>query len=381
MWKGVTGSLGPCGGGGIAGMVVGSQWRSWAARVYRAAVMMWWAFPSRTMWCSVPKSFGRWAAGWTVMWARARWWAFFPPSGACVRLSPGMCWCWCFGGGGPRARDSTPWRGMACSLDLLGRMYMPGSPGTVPRYMLPVMVGAGSGWRRGEVHGVEQGGSWCSHRGWSMPYGVTCTAKGPTARWSLWGWMLWRRATARVSERPSLIHTASARDAAGFRQSVVMPVIVRLWVASDTLAGGGADAGDGVVVVEGAGLAPRIVSVLGLLRGGVYTCVFRLLVWAVCCVEGGGPGGGVVEGGVWEVPPCCPCVQGGRGGPFRLYGVSLVVSATGDEDVGGRQLIHLCGVGEVAGDGDLGGVVLAGGGVGDDVVGRPFVLGGVFRRV
>ena len=42
----------------------------------------------------------------------------------------------------------------------------------------------------------------------------------------------------RVWERPSLIHTASARDAAGFRQSVVMPVIVRLWVASDTLAGG-----------------------------------------------------------------------------------------------------------------------------------------------
>ena len=110
--------------------------------------------------------------------------------------------------------------------------------GTVPRYMLPVMVGAGSGWRRDEVHEVEQGGSWCSHRGWSMPYGVTCTAKGPTARWSLWGWMLWRRATARVWERPSLIHTASARDAAGFRQSVVMPAIVRLWVVSDTLAGG-----------------------------------------------------------------------------------------------------------------------------------------------
>ena len=129
-------------------------------------------------------------------------------------------------------------RGMACSLDLLGRMYMPGSPGTVPRYMLPVMVGAGSGWRRGEVHGVEQGGSRCSHRGWLVPYGVTCTAKGPTARCSLLGWMLWRRATARVWERPSLIHTASARDAAGFRQSVVMPVIVRVRVASDTLAGG-----------------------------------------------------------------------------------------------------------------------------------------------
>ena len=165
MWKGVTGSLGPCGGGGMAGMALGSQWCSWAARVYRAAVMMWWACPSRTMWRSVPESFLRWAVGWTVMWARARWWALFPPSGASVRLSPGMCWCWCFGGGGSRARDSTPWRGMACSLDLLGRMYMPGSPGTVPRYMLPTMVGAGSGWRRGEVHGVEQGGSWCSHRG------------------------------------------------------------------------------------------------------------------------------------------------------------------------------------------------------------------------
>ena len=89
----------------------------------------------------------------------------------------------------------------------------------------------------------------------------------------------------------------------------------------------------------------------------------------------------MVEGGVWEVPPCCPCVQGGCGGTFRLYGVSLVVLATADEDVGGRQLIHLCGVGEVAGDGDTGGVVLAGGGVGDDVVGRPFVVGGVVLRV
>ena len=137
MWKGVTGSLGPWGGGGIAGMVVGSQWRSWAARVYRAAVMMWWACPSRTMWRSVPKSFGRWAAGWTVMWARARWWAFFPPSGACVCLSPGMCWCWCFGGGGPRARDSTPWRGMACSLDLLAGCICPGLPVRCPGTCCP----------------------------------------------------------------------------------------------------------------------------------------------------------------------------------------------------------------------------------------------------
>ena len=172
------------------------------------------------------------------MWARARWWAFFPPSGACVRLSPGMCCCWCLREGGPRARDSSPCRGMACSPDLLGRWYMPGFPGTVLRYVLPVMVGASGVWRRGEVHGVEHGWSWCSHRGWSMPYKVTCTTKGPTAGWSLWGWMFQRRATARVWERPSLIHTVSARDAAGFRQSVMMPVIVRLWVASDTLAGG-----------------------------------------------------------------------------------------------------------------------------------------------
>ena len=56
--------------------------------MYRAAVMMRWACPSRTMWRSVPKSFGRWAAGWTVMWARASWWAFFPQSCACVRLFP-----------------------------------------------------------------------------------------------------------------------------------------------------------------------------------------------------------------------------------------------------------------------------------------------------
>ena len=132
--------------------------------------------------------------------------------------------------GRPRARDSTLWRGMACSLDLLGTMYMPRSPGTVTRYILPVIMGAGSCWRRDEVHGLEQGGSWCSQRGWLMPYGVMCTAKGPTARWSCWGWMLLRRATARVWERPSLIHTASARDAAGFRQSVMMPVMVRFVV-------------------------------------------------------------------------------------------------------------------------------------------------------
>ena len=84
----------------------------------------------------------------------------------------------------------------------------------------------------------------------------------------------------------------------------------------------------------------------------------------------------MMESGVWEVPRCCSRVQGGRGGPLRLYGVSLVVLAMGDKDVGGRQLIHLCGVGEVAGDGDLGSVFLADGGVEDDVVGRPFIVWG-----
>ena len=73
-----------------------------------------------------------------------------------------------------------------------------------------------------------------------MLYGVMCTAKGPTAHCSLWGWMSLRRVTACVWERPSLIHTVSARDAAQLRQSVMMPVTVRLCVASDTLVGGGA---------------------------------------------------------------------------------------------------------------------------------------------
>ena len=65
-----------------------------------------------------------------------------------------------------------------------------------------------------------------------MPYGVMCTAKGPTGHCSLWVWMSLRRATARVWECPSLIHTAPARDANGLRQSV-------MWVASDTLVWGG----------------------------------------------------------------------------------------------------------------------------------------------
>ena len=93
---------------------------------------------------------------------------------------------------------------------------MSGSPGIVPRYMLLGIVGAGSGRRSAEVHRVEQGGLWCSRRGWSMPYGVMWTANGPTACCSLWGWMSLRHAAALVWACLLLIHAASAGDAAGF---------------------------------------------------------------------------------------------------------------------------------------------------------------------
>ena len=62
------------------------------------------------------------------------------------------------------------------------------------------------------------------------------------------------------------------------------------------------------------------------------------------------------------VTPSCSCVQGGRGGPFPLYGVPLVFWAVSDEDVLGCQFLHFGGVGEMAGDGDRGGVILAGSG-------------------
>ena len=162
----------------------------------------------------------------------------------------------------------------------------------VPRYMLPVMVGAGSGWRRGEVQRVEQGVSWCSHRGWLMPYRVMFTAKGPTAHCSLWGWTLLMRATARVWERSSLIHTASARDAAGFWQSVMMPVMVRLWVASDTLPTGALMRG--MVWSSWRVRALRLESCLGWASwAGVCTpvCLGFLLGRSAVCKGSGQEGG------------------------------------------------------------------------------------------
>ena len=173
------------------------------------------------------------------MWARARWCSYFPLSAACDRFPPE------FGGGGAflgavGGREILPFEGgLRVTLDLLGRMYMPGSPGTVPRYMLPDIVGAGIGMRRAEPHRVKQGGLWCSQRGWSMLYGVMWTGKGPTARCNLWGKVMLRRATARVLECRSLIYMLSVCDAAGFRQSLMMHVFVRLSVVSDTLARGG----------------------------------------------------------------------------------------------------------------------------------------------
>ena len=136
-----------------------------------------------------------------------------------------------------------------------------------------------------------------------MLYGVIWTAKGLTVRCSLWGWMSLRRATARVWERPSMIHTASARNAARRRQSVMMPVIVRLWVASDTLVGGSAYARDSVVLGEVADPASCVVWVLGFLGRCVYAYVFGFLVGVVCCVKGGGPTGGMMEGSgpVWTL--------------------------------------------------------------------------------
>ena len=173
------------------------------------------------------------------------------------------------------------------------------------------------------------------------------TAKGLTARWSLWGSMLWRRATARVWEHPSLIHTASARDAAGFRQSVVMPVIVRMWVASDTLAGGALMRG--MVWSSWRVRALRLTSCwCGASWAGlcIPVCLGFLLgrsaVWK-----------GMGQEGVWWRVGC------GRS-PFvaHVYRVAAAAPSAcmvyrsscwrfGDEDVGGRQLIHLCGVGEV----------------------------------
>ena len=71
-----------------------------------------------------------------------------------------------------------------------------------------------------------------------MPCAVMWTANGLTACCSLWDWMSFGSATAHVLACFSLIHTALVRDAARFKQSVMMLAMVRAWVVSDTLASG-----------------------------------------------------------------------------------------------------------------------------------------------
>ena len=113
------------------------------------AVMMCWACPSRTMCRSMPKSFGRWTVGWTVMWARARWWAVFPPSSACDCLFPGMCWCWCFGWGRSKGEGLYPVQGDA---------VFPGPVGQDVYAWVP--------WHGAQVHVARDGGGreWLAQR-------------------------------------------------------------------------------------------------------------------------------------------------------------------------------------------------------------------------
>ena len=101
-----------------------------------------------------------------------------------------------------------------------------------------------------------------------------------------------------------------------------------LWWGADTAVR------DSDIFVEGATPTLCIVLVLGFLTVGVYSCVFAFLPGAVRGVREGWPAWSVMEGWVWEAVPCRACVQDGRGSPFRLYGLQLVVLAVGDEDVG-----------------------------------------------
>ena len=178
-----------------------------------------------------------------------------------------------------------------------------------------------------------------------------------------------------------MIHTVSACVAAGLRQSLMMPMFVRLWVVSDTLVGGAPMRGMVWSSLRVRALCLALCRCWASLGGGCTPACFGFLLGRSAVWKGGGPVGDVKEGGVRETSPCCPCVQCGRGVPLRLYGVPLVLLAVDDETVWCCQFLHLGGVGEVVGDGDLGGVVLAGGGVWDDVVGCPLVSGAFPRRV
>ena len=143
----------------------------------------------------------------------------------------------------------------------------------------------------------------------------------------------------------------------------------RFWGVSEVggwVSGEGTYAQDSVVVVEGTGPASRVGSVLCFLWWG---CV-RL---RVCASRWGG-----LPCGRWAAKglPCCPCVQGGRGGPSpcMVYCSLCRWSVMWTLGAGGSYtwVVRVRGAGDI----DLGGVVLAGSGVWHDVLGCPLVVGG-----
>ena len=153
----------------------------------------------------------------------------------------------------------------------------------------------------------------------------------------------------------------------------------RFWGVSEVggpASGRGAYSRDSVVVVEGTGPASRVGSVLGFLGGGVYACVFVLLVGAVCRVEGSEPGGGVMEGGVRKVAPVAHVYRVVAAVPSAcmVYCSLCPWSVMWTLGAGGSYtwVFRVRGAGDI----DLGGFLLASSGVWHDVLGCPLVVGG-----
>ena len=142
-------------------------------------------------------------------------------------------------GGSEGARGPTLCGEIACSLNLLGRMYVPRSPGTVARYMLPDMVGAGRA-------GVVGAGLRCgpgAERDVGLTMGLIDAVWGDVDGKGCEGALQFMQLDIVEARHGSSVgasladpHDVRPRGAA-LRQSVMLPVIVRLWVASDTLAG------------------------------------------------------------------------------------------------------------------------------------------------
>ena len=193
--------------------------------------------------------------------------------------------------------------------------------------------------------------------------------KGPTACCSLRGWTWLQRATARVWDFPLLIHTASICDGAEFRQFVMMPVIVRLCVASDTLVGRRPPMRGIVRSLRRVRALPRAFRRCWACRAWVSTPAWLGLLL--------GRSAAWVRVGCGRSPPVAHVYRVVMGGLFRLYGVPFAVSALSNDNLRGCEFVHLGGVGKVARDGDLGRVVLARGGLRKDVVGCQLVMWGL----